>query len=157
MKAWIHLIISIIVLHPFSLFGQLPLTSLVIDAENILQARFLATDGDSIVFLSKDFHANSGFDDTIIVLQSEVFPSWAYTEDHKDAINKQIISGLKESKELLFFVHHFEGNVVYPFYSGIRIWINDEVRFTDRMVVLEDADFVSLSEEISCDEILHRV
>ncbi len=157
MKTWKYLFLSIVALHSFTSFGQLPLTQMVYSAEPILQARFLSAEGDSIVFLSKDLHANSGFDDTIIVLQSEAFPTWASREDLKDAINKQIISGLKESKELLFFVHHTEGNVVYPFYSGIRIWINDEVRFTSGPMGLEDADFVSFMEKISWDEMLQRV
>lgn len=156
MKSWIIFPIYLL-LHPFSVDGQLSLTQMVYGAESILQGRYVNAVGDSLIFLSKDFHAEGEFNDTIILLQSDTFSPLGIDEEVRAVTKDRIITALKKSKELLLFVHHKEGNVVHLLHSGIRISIDNEVRFINWPLAYKNANFISLPEQITWDEMLHRV
>jgi len=140
-----------------SLRGQIQLTRLIYSTEKILLARFVDYSGDSLIFISKDFYSNGGYDDTIILLQSQVFAPIAMTKEDEVKINKNVNPWLQQSKELLLFVHHKEGQMVFPYHSGIRIALENEVRWTNGPLVFEDSDFIELPEKITWDEMLQRV
>ncbi len=151
--------LSILLILPWICFCQvfaevvisLPIVELVSNSEKIVQAKFLLQDNDIHVFLSKDIHSQSGFNDTLRIRLN------IDTLDDGNLPYNQWYNDLKSADEIIIFISEFTDSISVPFYSGFRFFISDTFTSYPPNTHLSNNFYEPASTKAQWDEFINRI